>query len=273
MTETTAATTLWDEIAEKAPTLSAVRLSALTHTAKKAWAEIKDSNSEALSEAIRKMLMDEEWVPFSKRATDELLQAYDADQLRNFCSILSLTYKLSSSSKKSLAERLVHHYLNERASEAKSYLDRVSSHARHLSSMRWLRERLDERFRKIAQEEGESFARDYRSMEVGEASRQAVRQCARYYAELRGDGVPDPLNAEKGKYADDVQAAVKATLQFALNALLRTDLINNKSSAVQTRLQDLTRQVGYLNGYRWVVNACGYLAGQDTDYSYPHITT
>jgi hypothetical protein len=68
-------------------------------------------------------------------------------------------------------------------------------------------------------------------------------------------------------------AALKATLQFALNALLRTDLINNKSSAVQTRLQDLTRQVGYLNGYRWVVNACGYLAGQDTDYSYPHITT
>jgi hypothetical protein len=72
---------------------------------------------------------------------------------------------------------------------------------------------------------------------------------------------PTPLSADKGKYADDVRGALKATLQYALNALLRTDLINNKSSAVQTRLQDLTRQVGYLNGYRWVVNACGYLRG------------
>jgi hypothetical protein len=272
MTET-AATTLWDEIAENAPTLSTASLSALTHTAKRVWGEVKDTESEELSEALRKMLMEQEWEPFAKRATDELLRAYDADQLRNFCSILSLTYKLSSSGKKSLAERLVHHYLNERASEAKSYLDRVSAHARNLSSLRWLRDRLDERFRKIAQEEGESFHRDYRSMEVGEASRQAVRQCARYYAELRGDGVPDPLNAEKGKYADDVRGALKATLEFALNALLRTDLINNKSSAVQTRLQDLTRQVGYLNGYRWVVNACGYSEGQDTSYFYPHVTT
>lgn len=269
MTDTTAAT-IWDEIAEQAPSLSSVHLSSLTFTLKRINGEALASDSEELTEALRKMAQ-EEWDGFAARAIDALLEKYDLTALKNLCQTLSLTYRLNQANKKNLATRLVGHFLNERAGEAKRLLDTTAAHARNLSSMRWLKDKLDGWFRKIAQEEGSSYAKDYSAMDVHDASRQAVRQCARIYAQLRGDDVPDPINVEKGKYADDADGALKETLQYALTTLLRNDMINNKSSAVQTRLMDLTRNVGYMNGYRWVINACGYCVGQDADYSYPHV--
>lgn len=269
MTET-ASTTVYDEIAKAAPALSPVSIGSLVHTCKRIWQEVKDSDSETLVDALHKTLK-EEWDALVARADAQLLDSLDATQLRSIARSMGRTYRLGSASKKDLARWITSNVIEEHAKEAKEYRSKVSAHLSHLSSMRWIAEKLDDSLRKIAQEEGETHPRNYRSMDVHEGSQFAVRQCARVYAKLRGDDVPDEPPCEQGKYAEDREGALRFVLQYALTALLREDLINNKSSAVQTRLQDLTREIGYMNGYRWVINACGYVVGQDAHYSYPHL--